>query len=238
MTAPIGPLWAAFVAAAGELTEPFKTAQADVQTRGGQRYSYRYLTLPQLSELVRATFARHGLAFRQQVTTDEHRVTTITTILHASGACWSCEPLTLTAASRAPQDLGSVMTYGRRYQLAALVGLSGSEDDDAAGQHPPADQPGADPPPNRDAPAAGRKPTAKQVKYLHTLLGQHGYSSRESVLAYLSAQLERVIESSGDLSAREVSDVIDTLKDTPTAQRTSAGDEPPAGDPWDTGAPA
>lgn len=243
-----GGLWAAFVAAAAELSEPVKQATAEVTTRTGSSFRYSYLTLPQLSDLVRAVFARHGLAFTQQVTTPEPgQVTVTTTLVHTSGARWTCDPLALRPASTAPQDVGSVMTYGRRYQLAALVGLSGADDDDAASQQPTRTSTpsrAARPPavvtaaevPNTPPPGTGRggrAPSDKQVRFLHRLLGQHGYNSRESVLAWCTAEIGREIGSSSDLDAAEVSQLIDRLKGTPPAERVGPGpDGQPPEDPW------
>jgi hypothetical protein len=223
-------LWKAFVAAAGELTEPTKAAHAEVTTRTGQKYGYAYLTLPQLSELVRATFAGHGLAFRQQLVVGPEGVAVTTSLVHQGGATWTTEPLVLRPVSWAPQDVGSASTYARRYQLAALVGLSGSDDDDAASQQPAPPRPAARS--GRKAPAAepdGRRPSDKQLRYLHTLLGQHGYSAREAALAWVSGELGRQVTTSSDLSADEVSTLLDTLKAAQPAERL---DGPDPADPW------
>lgn len=118
------------VAALGALQEVPKAGKADVQSQRGS-YSYRYLELPDLLSHVRTVFAQHRLAVMQVPTVIEGGVSVVTLIVHASGHVWPSPPLNLRANGLA-QDVGGAITYGRRYSLAALVGLAGGEDDDAA----------------------------------------------------------------------------------------------------------
>ena len=55
-----------------------------------------------------------------------------TTLVHTSGQRMDFAPLGIRCASDA-QSIGSAITYARRYALAAVLGLSGADDDD--GQH-------------------------------------------------------------------------------------------------------
>lgn len=207
---PLDELWGSFVAAAAELREPAKGATATVQTRGGRDYSYSYLTLPQLSDVVRAVFARHELAFRQSVTTGENRVTVTTTLIHRSGACWTGEPLSVRAASLSPQDVGSASTYGRRYSLAALVGLSGA-DDDAASQRLRTSARTPDEPPQPDYPPNDR-PTPAALRELADALTDAGHDTPESMRAAVSAAAGRAVGHAGELSAAEVARILDSLR--------------------------
>ena len=80
-----------------------------------------------------------------------------TLLLHESGE-WIRTSLTMPNETN-PQKLGSVITYFRRYALAAIVGaVSEGEDDDAnAASHPPA-RPSAPSPANRPAPESAARP--------------------------------------------------------------------------------
>lgn len=117
---------AALVAALADLHEVPK----DGKVNAGQR-RYTYLTLPDLLGEVRRVFAGHGLAVMQEVETVDAGVSVRTVILHATGARFESPALVL-PSGRAPQDVGSAITYGRRYSLAAFVGLAGDDDDDGA----------------------------------------------------------------------------------------------------------
>lgn len=208
-------LWSAFVAAAAELTEPIKSATATVETRDGRGYTYAYLPLPALSALVRGVFARHGLAFRQSVTTSGDRAVTVTTtVVHTCGACWTTEPLTVRAASLSPQDVGSASTYGRRYSLAALVGLSGADDDDAASQHrhPATGASGDGPLPRPPEYPPNERPTAQALRELAELLAEQGHGTPEAMRAAVSAVTGRTVGHAAELSAVEVDRVVATLR--------------------------
>lgn len=115
-----------FVTALGKLAEPAKSGKVNA----GQR-RYTYLTLPDLLEAVRAVFAAHNLAVTQSVIRDGDYAVCTTTVWHTSGWSYTTEPL-INRCSPGIQDLGSASTYLRRYSLATLVGLAGSEDDDGA----------------------------------------------------------------------------------------------------------
>ena len=120
------------VAALAEMSDPKKTG-----TTVGQR-TYSYLTLPDLLKMARTTLGRHRIALMQHgVALPQGGVSVTTTLLHASGHTWITDPLEL-PSQRDPQSVGSVFTYARRYQLAALLGLSGSDDDDATPDVKPA----------------------------------------------------------------------------------------------------
>ena len=82
-----------------------------------------------------------------------------TMLLHTSGE-WVKTSLTMPAESN-PQKLGSVVTYFRRYALAAIVGAvsEGEDDDGNAASHPPARSASAPPPANRPSPASEARPT-------------------------------------------------------------------------------
>jgi hypothetical protein len=141
-------LAAALVAAMGALRDPVKDAKVSA---GAKRYTY--LTLPALLEEVRPVLAQHGLAAVQDFPfVAEGSVAVRTTILHASGEKLSFEPVVI-RCSGAAQDVGSAITYGRRYSLTAALGLTGADDDDGAAAHaapraaaaPPAPPPGMTP---------------------------------------------------------------------------------------------
>ena len=82
-----------------------------------------------------------------------------TLLLHESGE-WIRTSLTMPNETN-PQKLGSVITYFRRYALAAIVGaVSEGEDDDAnAASHPQA-RPSAPSPANRPPAESGARPPA------------------------------------------------------------------------------
>lgn len=113
------------VLALAALTDPPR----DGKVEAGQR-RYRYLELPDLLAEVRGKFGAHGWAILQQITTEPGAITVINLWIHHSGVKITHPGFTM-PSGRTPQEIGSAITYARRYSLAALTGLSGSNDDDA-----------------------------------------------------------------------------------------------------------
>lgn len=72
--------------------------------------------------------SKHGLSLIQATQTDERGILLVTRLAHASGQ-WVEATWPLPAAAK-PQEMGSALTYGRRYTLA-IIGLVTDEDDDA-----------------------------------------------------------------------------------------------------------
>ena len=111
-----------------ELTNPPKGSTAKIDTRSGGSFSYEYAALPDILEVVRPSLAAQGLVLFQDATTTEGRTTITTRLAHTSGDWIEAGPLAVPHGSDA-QGVGSAVTYGRRYQLLAILGLAADDDD-------------------------------------------------------------------------------------------------------------
>lgn len=122
-----------------------------------------YADLSAVWEVAQKPLADNGLAVMQPIssTVDGRSVHVTTLLVHVSGE-WVSSTFTLTPkADKAepfisPQALGSAVTYGRRYALAAMLGIV-SEDDDGEG----AEGRGNHKPAARPAPQYSRPPVAQ-----------------------------------------------------------------------------
>jgi hypothetical protein len=113
------------VHALGALTEVHK----DGRVNAGQR-RYTYMQLDDLLAEVRRVFAAHNLAVMQPIAnTDTGHLSLTTLIVHTSGHTWTFGPYLFNPTANIQVEGGEI-TYRRRYALAALVGLAGTEDDD------------------------------------------------------------------------------------------------------------
>lgn len=103
------------------------------------KYTYKYLTLSELTEIIRKPFADNGISFEQgldiEYKSEKMAFVTVTTIFrHSSG--YESEPkhLSLPAyldgKAKDIQTIGGVITYTKRYALQSLVGISADEEDD------------------------------------------------------------------------------------------------------------
>lgn len=105
----------------------------DETANAGSR-TYKYLNLATLLKNIKPIFAKHGLAFTQKVTfngTGDGRqiLGTIETIIFDdTDQMTVCEyPFFVTGD---PQQVGSAITYARRYSLTTVLGIFPDKDDD------------------------------------------------------------------------------------------------------------
>jgi hypothetical protein len=107
----------------------------DETAQAGNR-TYKYLNLATILKTIKPVFEKHGLAFSQRVTFDNTGETrqvigTVETIIFDSEeqmvAC--SYPFFVTGD---PQQVGSAITYARRYSLYAVLGIFPDKDDDGA----------------------------------------------------------------------------------------------------------
>ena len=118
----LADLAAALCAVHGELNPAIK--QAD-----NPFFKSQYVDLPGVWEAIRPLLAKNGLSVVQTFTASADGPTIVTTLMHKSGQ-WVSSELFLKPAKSDPQGVGSAITYGRRYALAAMVGVVADEDDD------------------------------------------------------------------------------------------------------------
>jgi len=123
----INELAAALSKAQGELEDAKKDQQA---------HQYRYADLAQVLQIVRPVLSRNNLSVVQAASMIESDVSITTRLMHSSGQ-WIEETLQMPAivskAMSPAQVVGSLITYGRRYQLTAMIGVT-QEDNDATGE--------------------------------------------------------------------------------------------------------
>lgn len=124
----------ALAKAQAKMTNPVKTHEATVQRSkdkgGGVSHRYKYATLAEVIDSTRAPLAENGLSVTQLTVLADGKLTLVTRLLHASGQYMdSVYPL---PSGAAPQEMGSAITYARRYSLCAILGIAADEDDDGA----------------------------------------------------------------------------------------------------------
>lgn len=91
-------------------------------------FKSKYADLASIWDACREHLAAQGLAVIQTMANGVGNVTIITTLAHSSGE-WIRGDLTLKPVKDDPQGVGSAITYGRRYALAAMVGVAPDDDD-------------------------------------------------------------------------------------------------------------
>lgn len=117
----IGALAAALSKAQGKITGALKDS-------ANPFFKSKYADLASVWDACRAALSENELAVIQQTASDDSGVFVITTLAHSSGQ-WMRSRLRLTPKDESPQAMGSAITYGRRYALAAAVGVAQVDDD-------------------------------------------------------------------------------------------------------------
>jgi hypothetical protein len=115
--------------------------------------SYRYADLGAIFEAIRKPLSESGLAISQFPSVDQGEVIVQTMLFHTSGQ-FIKETLKMKPADVKIQSIGSTITYGKRYSISAILGISTEDDDDgSAGNGNDMDQ---RLPADRRPPATGR----------------------------------------------------------------------------------
>ena len=89
-----------------------------------------YITLDGILETVRPILSKHNLCVLQEATGDGEYIFVKTKLAHISGEILETDILRMKPQKNDPQSMGSCITYAKRYQLAALLGICESVDDD------------------------------------------------------------------------------------------------------------
>jgi hypothetical protein len=113
---------------AGALAKAQGAIKGAVKDSLNPHFKNKYADLASVWDACRAQLASNGLSVVQSLGNDEAGVRITTMLLHSSGQ-WISDDLIMPAGATA-QTAGSAITYGRRYALAAMVGVA-PEDDDA-----------------------------------------------------------------------------------------------------------
>jgi len=108
--------------AAAELTNPPKSARADTGS-----FSYTYAPLDEVLAAVRPGLRKQGVTITQAAGSVDGQPAVVTRLFHVSGEWLEAGPLVLPGGTA--QAIGSAITYGRRYQLLAILGLAAEDDD-------------------------------------------------------------------------------------------------------------
>jgi len=109
-----------------ELPEVKMDATVKVQTKSGSSYNFKYATLGNIVKTITPYLAKQGLSFTQPFDGDFLK----TILYHTSGeSITSCIPIDVKSGTM--QEVGSRISYLKRYSLTSLLGVVSDSDDDA-----------------------------------------------------------------------------------------------------------
>lgn len=123
-----------------ELAGALAKVQGEIQDAHKDKsgYGYQYADLGQVLQIARPLMSSHGLSFSQFPTRPETagQIALTTILMHTSGQYLSSTaeiPAEAKKGLSAAQCVGSGLSYLRRYALAAVIGITQTDDDGAGG---------------------------------------------------------------------------------------------------------
>lgn len=185
----INELAAAMAIAQGQMGAAYKNSS-------NPHFKSSFADLASISDVIKQPLSDNGLSVVQFPINNEQGVAITTRVMHKSGQ-WIEESFGIKPVKAGPQEYGSLISYFRRYALAAIFAIPQTDDDANAMQL---------------AAEAPKKPvdaiTGDQVKALVNLLGDDEKLKAQLMDAYGIAQLEHLQSN----QFRPVYDKINKLK--------------------------
>ena len=128
-SATIGKLAEALSSFQGSVKQPKLNKSVTVKTNGGGSYKFQYADLGACISAAAPELQKNGLAVFQTI----QGQVLVTTLAHSSGEFVTSQlPLHQgTLFSNAFQQIGSMITYLKRYAYCAILGIVADDDDDA-----------------------------------------------------------------------------------------------------------
>lgn len=128
---PIASLAEALAAFQAEAPTFTKGKTAKVKMKTGGEYSYKYADLSDILPVVSPLLAKYGLSWSSKpARAEDGQLVLRYRLLHTSGETDGDEmPLGVDPHCK-PQELGSAITYMRRYAMTAQLNIATEEDDD------------------------------------------------------------------------------------------------------------
>jgi hypothetical protein len=114
---------------AGALAKAQGKMESALKDANNPFFKSKYASLDSVWEAIRGPLSSNGLSVIQTIEGSGDSINITTTLAHSSGQ-WISSSFPIVVGRPKPQELGSVITYMRRYALSSLVGVTADEDDD------------------------------------------------------------------------------------------------------------
>lgn len=116
------------------LNEFHKVVEQPAKSAANPFFKSSYVPLEDVVEAIVKACESVGLSFTQWAVTDDTGMVGVATLLmHESGEWIEYPPVMIRPSKADPQQLGSAITYLKRYTLSAVFGITSDKDDDGEG---------------------------------------------------------------------------------------------------------
>ncbi|HHT9145518.1 MAG TPA: ERF family protein [Candidatus Wunengus sp. YC61] len=120
----------AFIEFQKEMPEIKLDSTVKVKTKTGGEYKFKYATLANIFKHVLPVLSKNGLGITQTFQEVSSGTCLVTILIHTSGQSWA-SAISIDVTSGTMQEIGSRISYLKRYEAAAILGIVAEEDDDA-----------------------------------------------------------------------------------------------------------
>lgn len=189
------------------LSKSLAAFQAEVKnpanTAINPHFKSKYAPLNEILNEVRPILAKYGLSVMQSPSADGDKVSVVTLLMHESGEWLESCPLALKADKPTAQGAGSAITYGRRYSLSAVLGISSEDDDDGNNAEPKKQKAEAPKAPDKPKPAPKAPPKdapinwpafwAEVGKLKFSEVDVHFHAGVDSIKGYNREELKKLL---------------------------------------------
>lgn len=187
-------------------------AALDNPHKDGKSHQNTYATLPSILEHLQQPCIEAGLAITQVPVIIDEQAGVTTYVISTDGEVLDCGSLLL-YAGRGPQNVGSAITYARRYALLSLMNIAGDVDDDGQSAQAGSEE------------ATARKKVADKHKAkLPRMVSKRQLAAiqdamtsldmeRDDRAGYVANLIEREVASSAELTMIEANKVIAALEE-------------------------
>ena len=100
-------------------------------------FKSRYSSLAEITESIKPTLAKHNLTILQTVFTEPGTIGVETSFLHVDGSLFAAGRISVKSEGLNPQQIGSALTYVKKYSLTTACLISTDADDDGAAASKP-----------------------------------------------------------------------------------------------------
>jgi len=115
-----------------DLQNPIKDSEITYLSRKASK-PFMYASLSSVLQTVKEILPKYNFALSQATVQNENKTIIQTRLIHASGKWYTDGGVPLIARNTSdPHQLGSSITYAKRYGLLSLLGLDGDDDNDAS----------------------------------------------------------------------------------------------------------
>lgn len=93
-------------------------------------FKSKYADLDEVINTIRPALEKCGLAFIQNPIHEDGKVGVYTLLIHKSGEFIQFDPVMIPLQKATPHQVGSALTYAKRYSLSSALGIATEEDTD------------------------------------------------------------------------------------------------------------